>query len=292
MTAESKQTGAVLHSGLPSRSALTVALLRAAHQLLDTPLVFSDPLALPILGAGQRAALLADPARFDAGLARPVRTAVVMRSRLAEDELALAMARGVRQYVVLGAGLDTYACRQRQGALRVFEVDHPATQDWKDGLLRQAGIGLPSNATLVPLDFEQGSLRAALERAGCRLDQPVFFSWLGVTLYLSVEAIFDTLEFVASLAPGSAIVFDYGVALDLLGPVERMAMEALIAQFAAEGEPWKTLFAPGVLAAELRTCGFSDLIDSGPQQLQQRYLAQRADRLQAGGGSRIMLARV
>lgn len=195
----------LLSEGQPSRSALMVARLRAAHQLLDTPAIFDDPLALPVLGPEDCVQVQSNARSYDAGFSRILRAAMAVRSRFAEDELARAAAAGVRQYVVLGAGLDTFACRhQHDAALQVFEVDHPATQAWKRGLLAASSITVPDSLRFVPVDFERDALADALRAAGCRLDQPVFFSWLGVTLYLTGPAIFDTLRLVASLPPAVA----------------------------------------------------------------------------------------
>lgn len=278
----------LLDAGRPSRSALAVAMLRAAHQLLDGGNVFADPLALAIVGPVLAAQVRDEPARFDAGLARVLRMAMALRSRVAEDELARAVARGVRQYVVLGAGLDTSAYRNGVADLRVFEVDHPATQAWKRGLLDAAGIAMPVTLRLVPVDFERDTLGAALAGAGCRLDQPVFFSWLGVTLYLSDQAIFATLAQVAALPAGSGIVFDYGVAAELLEPMARMGMQHIARKYAAEGEPWKSFFDPAELARRLLGLGFSALADLGAAELLARYPAAHS----VGGGTRLMLANV
>ena len=282
----------IIQAGQPSRSALMVAMLRAAHQLLDTPKVFDDPLALRILGAEHEAQVRTDPEKFNTGFSRVLRTAMVVRSRLAEDELARAMQYGVAQYVILGAGLDTFAYRygNSEPALRIFEVDHPSTQTWKRALLQQSALAVPTSLTFVPVDFEHATLAEALHNAGCRTDLPVFFSWLGVTLYLTREAIFETLQFVATLPKGSAIVFDYSVAPALLSPMERLGMAHFAKQCAAQGEPWKSTFEPAQLADELRRLGFAELEDLGAAELQMRYLADRQDGLRLGGGTRSMLA--
>ncbi len=289
MTIES--TG-IIAAGEPSRSAFTVAKLRAAHQLLDTPLVFDDPLALPILGPEHSAEVQAHPFNYDGGILRVVRTAMVVRSRLAEDELATFVQAGGRQYVVLGAGLDTFACRNTDSQLQVFEVDHPSTQVWKRAQLQQAGIALPPTMHLVAVDFEHDDLAKQLAKAGCRPDLPVFFSWLGVTLYLSQAAIFDTLRLVASFPQGSAIVFDYGVLPSLLSPMESMGVEHMAKKYAAEGEPWKSQFDPAQLAAQVSALGFGQIADLGAAELNARYLAGRKDALRMGSGTRLMLAKV
>lgn len=280
----------ILRLGLPSRSALLVATLRAAHQLLDHPLLFADPLALPILGAELEGQLRAQLPRYAHGPARQLRGATAVRSRLAEEELAGAVACGVKQYVVLGAGLDTFAYRYHGLPLRVFEVDHPATQRWKREQLRHAGIAAPDSLTFVPFDFERDTLDAALAAAGCRLDLPVFLSWLGVTLYLSDDAVFDTLRVVAALPAGSAIVFDYGVVPELLDLFDRMGMGYFASKFEAAGEPWKSLFAPAVLLSELRALGFGAVSDYAADALRTHYLGGQNDGWHLGGAMRLVVA--
>ncbi|MBA5686907.1 class I SAM-dependent methyltransferase [Rugamonas apoptosis] len=280
----------ILRLGLPSRSALLVATLRAAHQLLDHPPVFADPLALPILGPELEGQLRAQLPRYAHGPVRQLRGATAVRSRLAEEELAGAVACGVKQYVVLGAGLDTFAYRCHGLPLRVFEVDHPATQRWKREQLRHAGIAAPDSLTFVPFDFERDTLDAALAAAGCRLDLPVFLSWLGVTLYLSDDAVFDTLRVVAALPAGSAIVFDYGVVPELLDLFDRMGMAYFASKFEAAGEPWKSLFAPAVLLSELRALGFGAVSDYGADALRTHYLGGQSDGWHLGGAMRLVVA--
>jgi len=268
-----------------------VARLRAAHQLLDTPAIFDDPLALPVLGPEDCVQVQTNARTYDAGFSRILRAAMAVRSRFAEDELARAAAGGVRQYVVLGAGLDTYACRhQHDAALRVFEVDHPATQAWKRKLLAASSITVPDSLRFVPVDFERDALADALRTAGCDLAQPVFFSWLGVTLYLTGQAIFDTLRLVACLPRGSGIVFDYGVRPELLGDLERAGVEYFARRYAEQGEPWLSFFDPADLCARLRGMGFSTVQDFGRDALETRYFAGRGDNLRLGGGTHLMLA--
>src|SRR5690242_21062571 len=153
--------------GRPSATAELVAVRRAVHQLLDRPLVFEDPLALAIVGRDWETRIRADPFRAGGGtLGNALRAHLVVRSRVAEDQLAAAMARGVRQYVVLGAGLDTFICRNPHRDLRVFEVDFPATQLWKRERLREVGLAVPANAVFVPCEFTSQSIAGALEAAG------------------------------------------------------------------------------------------------------------------------------
>ena len=284
--------GGTLPDPVPKPSALRVATLRAAHQLLDAPLIFEDPLACGILGAAEEESLRSNPSRYNIPRLKGLRASLVVRSRLAEEEWARSKQRGVRQYVILGAGLDTFAYRnQDQDGSRVFEVDLPSTQEWKRNCLRAAGMKAPASLTFVPIDFEHSTLADGLGRAAFCPGEPAFFSWLGVTMYLEEEAVIRTLRFIASLAPGSGVVFDYGVLPALLSPTERSSMEFLAARAAEHGEPWKTYFDPILFSGTLRSLGFREVEDFGPEQLNERYLSRRTDGLRKSGGARLMCAR-
>src|SRR5271169_5540690 len=154
-----------MQDGKFSRTAQRVAIRRAAHQLLDRPRVLDDPLALRIIGSEAAEELRSNPKEHHA-FSRAFRAFMAARSRYAEDELARAVAHGVRQYVVLGAGLDTFAYRNPHPGLRVFEVDHPATQAWKREQLLAAGIAIPFSLTFVPIDFERQTLADGLVQCG------------------------------------------------------------------------------------------------------------------------------
>lgn len=274
----------------PKPSALMVAVQRAAHQWLEQPRVLDDPLAVPILGP-QAQDLRKDLDSFRTPVALGMRSAVVVRSRLAEDEWAVARQQGVCQYVILGAGLDTSAYRHPQVPGRMFEVDLPATQAWKQARLREAAITVPASLSYVPVDFEQVSLAQGLADAGFDVRQPAYFSWLGVTMYLEEAAIFDTLRFIAGCAQGSQVLLEYVVPLESLAPFMRMAVGHLTAQLAARGEPWKTHFEPEALAKKVKELGFSRSRTWTPDELNQRYLADRTDGMRLGGApGRLMQA--
>lgn len=277
----------------PSQTALGAAIQRAAHQLLERPLVFEDPLALPILGLERVRWIAANLDRQRHPWAASLRASLVVRSRVAEDALADAVAAGTRQLVILGAGLDTFAYRNPHPRLGVFEVDHPATQTWKRERLAAQGITVPRSLAFVPVDFETQTLEARLRAAGLRTDAPVFFSWLGVSMYLSREAIAQTLRYAGRrCAPGSAIVFDYLPAAATLPGAARRARDMLAARVAASGEPWISEFEPGELAALLREQGFRQVNDLDADALQARYLAGRGDGFTLTGSSRLMIAGV
>ena len=270
--------------GTASKTALRVALRRAAHQLLDVPLVFPDPLALAILGQDLRETLTAAPRPLDAKpWDRVLRAFLVARSRYAEDQLARAVAAGVRQYVVLGAALDTFAYRNPYPGLRVFEVDEPATQAWKRERLASAGIALPSSLVLAGVNFEAGTLAGQLRGAGLDDGAPAFFSWLGVVPYLRMPAVIETLQWIAALPRSSAVVFDYATPPSRLTAAERAGFDALAARVAAAGEPWQTFFDPYRLEADPMAAGFSHVIDVGPDEINGQYFQGRSDGLRVSG---------
>jgi methyltransferase (TIGR00027 family) len=277
-----------------SRTAYRVALHRAAHQLLDHPPVLVDPIAIPILGADTAAALRANPAQFERSRLDPyMRAFMAVRSRVAEDRLAGAREAGVTQYVILGAGLDTFAYRQPAGPgpLRVWEVDQPATQAWKRECLAAAGIPVPDNLTFVAVDFERDSLPDALARAGFDREAGAVFAWLGVSMYLDDAAIEQTLTFLAEATrAGGGVVFDYAVPRDRMTAVQRAIYDRFAARVAAIGEPWVTSFDPDALASRLRALGFATVEDLDAEALNAAYFAGRDDKLHVGSLARIMWA--
>jgi methyltransferase (TIGR00027 family) len=268
----------------PSRTAQRVALRRATHQIVDDPLVFHDPLAVAIAGESE------SPPSAQEIYSRSLRAFIAVRSRYAEDQLARAVERGVRQYVVLGAGLDTFAYRNpfQSTGLHVFEVDHPATQAWKREQLRSAGIAVPQDLTFAAVDFERQSLADGLLQAGFDQQQPAFFSWLGVTPYLSRAAFDATMHFIASLPATSGVVFDYALERSLLNPQQQLALDALSARVARAGEPFQLFFDPAQLHSDLARWGFSSIEDLGCDQINARYFAGRADGLAVTGGGHLL----
>lgn len=278
----------------PSRTAYRVALLRAAHQLLDGPPVLLDPLAIPILRPEDADALRSDPARFDRGAwVRHLRAFMAVRARFAEDQLAHARAAGIRQYVILGAGLDTSAYRDPTPDLPLltWEVDHPSTQAWKRRRLAEAGVAVPDRHSFVAVDFERQELAAALAGAGFDPGAGAVFSWLGVTYYLTRTAIHSTLGYVAKVTrAGGGVTFDYGLAPSTLSISRRLAYALIAARVRALGEPWRSSFVPDALVAELRRLGFAVAQDVGPEVLNEHYLASRADGLTVGDMAHLMWA--
>jgi methyltransferase (TIGR00027 family) len=270
----------------PSVTANRVAMRRAAHQLLDNPRVLDDPLAVRILSQQAQARLTEEPGLMPAVAAKYMRAFMVARSRFAEDELAAGMSRGASQYVILGAGLDTFAYRNPfpESQLRVFEVDFPATQAWKRERLAAAEIPIPASLTFAPVDFEHQTLAEGLAVAGFDPLKITFFSWLGVIMYLTREAAFSTLKFIASTPRGGGVVFDYSLSRESLNFLQRIALNRLMKRVEGAGEPFRLFFTPQQIATELRDLGFTHVEDLHVAELNARYFAGRTDGLKVGGG--------
>ena len=276
-----------MRDGQPSATARGAAAYRAIHQRHEGAAIFRDPFAEKILDAETRAVLdeiAADPSR------RGIRLFIVARSRFSEEALAASVARGARQVVVLGAGLDTFSLRNPYPDVRVFEVDFPATQAWKRERLRDAGVAVPDTLTFAPVDFERERLADGLARAGFRHDGAAFFQWLGVSMYLSREAVSSTLDFIAGI-PGSAVVFDYTEPLESQSPARRASLKAMAESAAARGEPWLSFFDPPEIAAILRDKGFQDIEDLAFADVIKRYSPELGRGLQSGGGHVIRASR-
>ncbi len=278
-----------VNEGRPSLTAQRVARRRAEHQLWDDPVIFADPVALPILGLDAAAVGAAPAGEHPA--ARALRAFLVARSQFAEEALAAAIERGVRQYVILGAGLDTFAYRNPHAgvALRIFEVDHPATQVWKRQRVAQAGMCEPPLLTFVPVDFIHQDLALELVATGFDRAQPAFFSWLGVSMYLSPDLVLETLRALIALHPGNAVAFDYAVRPAPEDP-HRPGFDALAARVAQAGEPFRSFFEPAVLVTALRSIGYRAIEDLDSAQINARYFSARSDGLRVRGSAHLMCA--
>jgi methyltransferase (TIGR00027 family) len=272
-----------MDSGTPSRTALRVALKRAAHQLYDSPVVFADPVAVSILGEKYAEELRRDRLEPERAFSVGMRAFLVARSRFAEDNLRRAVDAGVLQYALLGAGLDTFGYRNPYPGLRVFEVDHPATQAWKRELLEHSGIPVPESVTFVQVDFETQSMSEQLRGVGFDLDRPGFFAWLGVVPYLTIEAFRATAGFIARRPAGSGMTLDYGQPREALPFTERLVHDALAARVQAAGEPFRLFFTPDQIAAELPD--FRQIEDLGAAEINARYFSGRSDGLGLKGSA-------
>jgi methyltransferase (TIGR00027 family) len=236
---------------------LAVAYGRAYHQVSSEPRVFTDPLAVSILGVEPRTIIDRveavqrqhgiDPAMSSSFLAA--------RSRFAEETVAAAVAETAAQVVILGAGLDTFAYRNPHQGLRVFEVDHPDTQAWKRGLLATAGIRIPDGVVFVPADFETARLDDTLAGSGFDRTRATVFVWLGVVMYLTRQAITETVRFIDRMDGAVWLVLDY------LYPPADVGQEARAARYAAVGEPWLSFFTATDIAAVLAHADFDQVED-------------------------------
>ena len=277
-----------MRAGEPSQTARRAAAYRAIHQTLDGGMIFRDPLASRILDDATRATL--DEVAADPSL-RPMRLLIAARSRFSEDTLATCVARGARQIVVLGAGLDTFSLRNpHEGeGVRVYEVDYPATQQWKRERLKEAGLAIPASLTFAPVDFERQSLSDGLAAAGFQADRPAFFQWLGVVPYLTREAISATLDFIARV-PESEVVFDYAEPLENYPAERRDNIMATAAKAASRGEPWLSLFDPVELSDLLHNKGFAVVEDLGLAELTERFYGALKQGIRIGAGPHVVRA--
>jgi methyltransferase (TIGR00027 family) len=241
----------------PSQTALTAAAARAAHLAVDNePLIFADTMAAVLLGDRAQEFIGYHRAYGAHVVLSTARAQATCRSRYAEDRLAAAIGHGVTQYVILGAGLDSYAYREGPaGRVRVFEVDHPATQEWKRRQLADARAALPPGVCFVPADFEMGSLTRCLVENGFSLSRPALVSWLGVTMYLTRTAISQTLAEISSFAPGTELVTDYMLPATMRDEVGRTYADLVMPVAAERGEPWLTFLSPHQMSALLAEHG-------------------------------------
>lgn len=296
-----------MQPGCPSETAVNTAIARAAHLLMDDPpWILHDTLSAALVGLEKPQeirqaveAIITEVApRIGTMQAKELyaayRALVVVRSRYTEDALAQAVERGVRQYVILGAGLDSFALRRPRWAhdLRIFEVDHPATQQWKRARIRQLTCPVTRAPYFVGVDFERMGLGSTLAEAGFDATAPAFFSWLGVTQYLTPPAIFAVLRYVAGNASGSEIVCEYSPPRSSMDSDSALFFDVIAATAAARGEPLVSCFDPAHLAHRVAALGFDRIGDFGPRQAQATYLRGRRDGLRCLDVQRLLRARV
>jgi methyltransferase (TIGR00027 family) len=278
-----------------SETAIHAAIQRAAHQVLDdAPRILDDPVAVGLVPGSTEDAIRNAAADLQTPAMKLARSVYVFRSRFTEDSLRGAVEEGIRQYIVLGAGFDTFAYRQPSWAesVRIIEVDHPAMQDFKKHQLAADRIRLPSNVRFCPVDFESGSLEVALTAAGFDQKKPAFFSWLGVTQYLTLNAIRAILRFVGGLAQRTQISIAVVLPDPALPEQERKFASLAAEGSAAVGEPWLSRFDPADMAAHLAELGYKDCFHLAPREAQDRYFAGRRDGLRAPVIEQMLVATV
>jgi methyltransferase (TIGR00027 family) len=277
-------------SEAPDNTAVRTALWRALHVEVDSPPhVLDDVLGLQLVAP--------DPAWRERGDMHPVGTAgfrasIVARARFVEDLVAERADAGIDQYVILGAGLDTFAERRPElAALRVFEVDQPGTQAWKRRRLVELGIGVPDRLRLVPIDFESGeSWWDGLRAAGFEPDRPAVVASTGVSMYLSKEATAATLRQLAALAAGSSVVMSFLLPAELLDEADRPGLEISSRGARAAGTPFVSFYTPDELLDMVRAAGFADARHVSGRALTARYFSDRPDGLRPSTGEDLVVA--
>lgn len=273
----------------PDNTAVRVALWRALHVLADPPPhVFRDELGLVLAAPSDDWRQRPDMSAFT----RPFRASIVARARFVEDLLEARVARGVTQYVILGAGLDTFAQRRPElgSRLQVFEIDQPGTQEWKRQRLAEIGLGVAPFLHFVPVDFERGE--AWLDRLQASSFDPkqlALVASMGVSMYLTRDAIADTLRKVAGLAPGSTLVMSFMLPIELVDAEVRPGMEAAARGARANGTPFISFFTPEEMLALAREAGFPEVEHVSAAALGERYFQGRSDGLRPPNNSEELL---
>jgi methyltransferase (TIGR00027 family) len=289
-----------MEKGKPSRTAEFTAAVRAAHLLYDRPLLFEDPFAVQLTSATWR--VICENRLLHwlvmkkiLGAFRPLHGQILARSRYAEDQLDNAISAGMRQYVLIGAGLDSFALRRQDliPSLKVYELDHPATQMMKRKRLNRLRIPVPPNLEFVPVDLERETIAEGLAKSSHSPTSRTFFSWLGTTLYLSRETVLSTLRSVATYAtPGSELVFDYRISDELLSANAKKTREKIRKFTARRGEPLKSTFDPSALLEEASRLGFEVAEHLSPEEQWTRYFAKRNDGLRPIASSSFLHLRI
>lgn len=279
-----------------SSTAEATAAVRAWHRLNHAPVIFDDPYALEFTSLAWRVVCrnrFLTWLIFERALKhlQPVAAEIICRARYTEDKLEAAVSNGVNQYVLLGAGFDSFALRRPDlaGSVRIYEVDHPLSQRVKKERLQEHHGHLPSNLEFVPVDFEKQTLIDALNHSGFDNDRPAFFSWLGVVQYLPRESVQATLESLASLAsPGSELVFDYLLPEEALEASDSAAMDGLRRFTRRRGEPLASTFSPSDMEQVAASRGFEVLENLSPSEQASRYFAGQKNSLRPFGGYHVI----
>jgi methyltransferase (TIGR00027 family) len=265
----------------PSQTMIWTAIWRAVHRLRDDdPKILDDPFAGFLAGFDSDEAVLAAHDASDGARIPGLRTPFVVRNRYAEDELAEAIKKGIDQYVILGAGLDSFAYRRPDlmRSLVVYELDHPASQEWKQQRLTTLGLATPPGLRHVPVDFQTQALPAELKREGFRPDAPAFFSWLGTTQYLTREAVLDTISEITALAARESEIVVQFIAPPSTIPEGDAAIANVLGEGSARaGEPWLSYFTPTDMEKIFRQAGCKGLEHFGAAEATSRYLQGRTD---------------
>ncbi len=273
---------------------MMAAVVRGRHRLEDAPpWILDDPIALELVGPSWRDMAASSDARYSRELGRQLRAAIALRSRYAEHRLELG---SFRQYVLLGAGLDSFRWRRPDllGPLRLFEVDHPASQSWKRRRMDELGLATSEYQVFAPVDFEVESLVEGLDAAGFEWEEPTLFSWLGVVPYLTVDAVEATLRTITRCRPGSEVVFEYGLARPFMDDLGREFVAGFSRVAAYVGEPLRTGggWSPAEAEQVVGRCGLRVVDHPSRDDLVARYFGDRSDGLRPWSVSNLMAAAV
>ena len=269
-------------------TAEATAAMRAAHSLFHQPVVFNDPYALQLTSPTLRWIfqnrffqwLLTQ--KFISGSLRPITAQVVSRSQYTEEKFEQAVSKGISQYVIIGAGFDSFCLRRPDFSvnLQIYEIDHPATQQ-----IKQKRLGKILNSSLegvefLAVDLEKQTVPEALSDSSFLKDKRAFFSWLGTIPYLSEDAVFTVLCDLASFAAkGSEIVFDYSIPVEMWPFEERQALGRIMRLIGRRGEPIKSFFKPDAFSDEISRLGYKILENISPAEINRKYFLDRADGL-------------
>ncbi|MCP4133728.1 MAG: class I SAM-dependent methyltransferase [bacterium] len=270
-----------------SKTADGAAACRAWHLRYGNPVIFEDPFAFQLTSpvwrflAGNRFLSWLITNKLLRSI-RPAFANILSRACFTEALLEKAVRKGVSQYILLSSGLDSFALRRKDlaSSLKIFEVDHPATQNLKRGRLEKLNIGLPPNLEFVPVDFESESISHGLTRSSFSKKLPSFFSWLGASYYVSSDAVFETLNTVISIAaPGSEFVFDYMISREYFENAHREAIEIIDRYTTRRGEPLKAAFTPRTFMEDIRKSGFEIVEHISGNEITERYFSDSKDSL-------------
>jgi len=276
---------------MPEQTAVRVALWRALHLQVDPPPhVLVDDVGLRLVSPDPEWRQRHD---MDPQFTRVLRAWIVARARFVDDLILREASRGVQQVVLLGAGLDSFAQRHGESVrgLDLFEIDQPGPQAWKRGRLTELGLGIPDWLHLVPVDFEAGvSWRERLRVAGFDEAAPAIVASTGVSMYLTKGAIVDTLQSVATLAPGCTLAMTFMPPLELVEPSDRPMVEIAQRGAAAAGTPFRSLFSPDAMMSLAREAGFKEVRHVGPAELARQYFDGRSDGLRPSSGEDFLVA--
>jgi methyltransferase (TIGR00027 family) len=277
---------------VPDSTAVRVALWRALHMQIDpAPHVFEDEWGLRLAGPEEGWQLRPD---MQPELTKPFRASIVARARFVEDLLFERMRHGIRQYIILGAGLDTFAQRRPEveSRLQIFEIDRPAQQAWKRGRLAELGCGVPDWLRFVPVDFEaEEGWWQQLHAAGFDARRPAVVASTGVSMYLTRDAVASTLRRITALAPGTTLAMTFLLPMEFADAVVRPGLERAQSGARASGTPFISFFTPPEILAMARAAGFSNVQHVSAEDLAQRYFAGRTDGLRPPkGGEEFLVA--